>query len=571
MKILALASAVACLAALGQVPSEDARWRAVEGTRFAYPMPVYASRAEWEARKARLKKQILAAAGLLPMPRRGPVHAEIFSRLDRDGYSIEKVALETMPGYYLGGNLYRPRGKQGKFPGVLTPHGHWKHGRLENTDLGSIPGRSINLARQGYVVFAYDMVGYNDTKQTPHAFGSPEEQLWNFGPLSLQLWNSLRAADFLASLPDVDAGRLAATGASGGGTQTFLLAAVDDRIRADVPVNMVSGIMQGGSPCENAPGLRHDTFNVDFAAMMAPRPMLLVSATGDWTKNVPKIEYPAIRKVYELYGAASQVRVVQFDSPHNYHRGSREAMYTFFGKVLLAGNGDPVMEQPFTVEKDEDMLVWSGRAMPANALPGEDAVFAAWRRLTQVARPDREALRYALSVENPARVLSVRDGESITLSRPGREDRVPGIYLKGKGIPLLVVDSEGAAAARATVPANGRPVLYLDAWNTGAARGERYTAADHFYTFQRTDSQNRVQDILTALAWLRTTTKGPVELQGVSDGILWSAFAAAVYDGRARLADRPEAAGTDEDMLRGFFVPGIQRVGGLKAALALAR
>ncbi|MCC6364638.1 MAG: acetylxylan esterase [Bryobacterales bacterium] len=570
MKNLVLALALPCLAAFGQVPAEDARWKAVEGTRFAYPMPIYASRAEWEARKAHLKKQILAAAGLLPMPRRGPVHAEVFGRLDRDGYSIEKVALETMPGYYLGGNLYRPRGKQGKFPGILTPHGHWKHGRLENTDLGSIPGRSINLARQGYVVFAYDMVGYNDTRQTPHAFGSPEEQLWNFGPMGLQLWNSLRAADFLASLPDVDTRRLAATGASGGGTQTFLLAAVDDRIRDDVPVNMVSGIMQGGSPCENAPGLRHDTFNVDFAAMMAPRPMLLVSATGDWTKNVPKIEYPAIRKVYELYDAASQVQVVQFDSPHNYHRGSREAMYTFFGKVLLA-NGDPVEEQPFTVETDEDMLVWSGRAMPANALPGEDAVFAAWRKLTQVARPDRETMRFALSVENPAQVLSVQDGESIALSRPGREDRVPGIYLKGKGVPLLVVDSEGAAAARATVPANGRPALYLDAWNTGSARGERYTDADHFYTFQRTDSQNRVQDILTALAWLRTTTKGPVELLGVSDGVLWSAFAAAVYDGRVRLADRPEAAAADEDMLRGFFVPGIQRVGGLKAALELAR
>ncbi len=572
MKNMALALAAACLAAMGQVPSEDARWRAVEGTNFAYPMPVYASRAEWEARKTHLRKQILASAGLLPMPRRGPVRADIFGRIDRDGYSIEKVALETMPGYYLGGNLYRPRGKQGKFPGVLTPHGHWKHGRLENTDLASIPGRSINLARQGYVVFAYDMVGYNDTRQTPHAFGSRVEQLWNFGPLGLQLWNSLRAADFLASLPDVDAGRLGATGASGGGTQTFLLAAVDDRIRADVPVNMVSGIMQGGSPCENAPGLRHDTFNVEFAAMMAPRPMLLVSATGDWTRNVPAIEFPAIRKVYELYGAAGQVQTVQFDSPHNYHRGSREAMYTFFGKTLLAGNGASVKEQPFTVERDEDMLVWSGRAMPANALRGEDAVFAEWRKLTRVAKPDREAMRFALSVENPAKVLSERDGEFIALSRPGREDRVPGIYLKGKGIPLLVIDSEGGAAARATVPANGRPALYLDAFNTGSARGERNTEAAHFLTFQRTDSQNRVQDILTALAWLRTTTKGPVELLGVGDGALWSVFAAAVYDGKLRLTESPEGfEGTDAEMTGRFFVPGIQRVGGWKAALALSR
>ena len=94
------------------------------------------------------------------------------------------------------------------------------------------------------------------------------------------------------------------TGESGGGTQTFLLTAVDDRVKYSFPVNMISAIMQGGSQYENAPGLRLDTFNVEFGAMMAPRPMLMVAATGDWTRNTRREEYPAVRAVYELYDRA---------------------------------------------------------------------------------------------------------------------------------------------------------------------------------------------------------------------------------------------------------------------------
>ncbi len=566
MKPLCLLLAVSAMA---EVPSKDARWDAVEGTRYSFAMPNARTKPEWEQRRAHLRKQVQAAAGLLPMPRREAVQATVFEKLERDGYSIEKVYVETLPGYYLGGNLYRPRGKQGKFPGVLTPHGHWKNGRLEHTDLASVPGRAINLARQGYVVFAYDMVGYNDTKQTPHAFGSGREHLWSFHPFALQTWNSLRAADFLASLPDVDAGRLAMTGASGGGTQTFILAAIDERIGVDVPVNMISASMQGGSPCENAPGLRHDTTNVEIGALMAPRPMLLVSATGDWTKNVPLIEFPVIRQIYSLYDAVSRVEVVQFDSPHNYHQRSREAMYAFFSKHVLHRDAGPVAEQPFTVEKAEDMLVWHGRELPPGAASYEQ-VFEAWKKTTAADTPDREALRYALSVEIPAQVLSHRVGDQVKLSRAGRWDLVRGIFRDGVGAPVLAVHPDGAEAARQTESAAGRPVLWIDAWGTGEAKGSRDTKANHFYTFHRTDAQNRVQDILTAVAWLRGLYREPVEIVGIGEAAVWAVFAAAADGGALRLrADAADFDGSDEAFERRFFVPGIQRVGGWKAALAL--
>ena len=263
--------AFACLA--GSLLAADARNVDLRHTDFHFTMPKYGSLPEWEARKAQLRRQILVAAGLYPLHEKMPLKPLISGRIEREGYSIEKVALETMPGYYLGGNLYRPLHPKGKVPAILTPHGHWTYGRLENSEGYSGQALGINLALQGYVAFGYDMVGYNDTLQTEHRFTSPTYQLWSFTPLGLQLWNSIRALDFVESLPEVDGHRLAVTGASGGGTQTFLLAAVDDRVHAAAPVNMVSFIMQGGCPCENAPGLRVGTSNVEIAAMMAPRPM----------------------------------------------------------------------------------------------------------------------------------------------------------------------------------------------------------------------------------------------------------------------------------------------------------
>ncbi|HWQ52537.1 MAG TPA: hypothetical protein VN442_02555, partial [Bryobacteraceae bacterium] len=227
-----------------QVPSQDARTTTVPNTDTHFRMPAYRTLAEWEARKEHLRKQILSAAGLLPMPAKSPLNPQVFGRIQGPGYTIEKVLLETLPGYWLGGNLYRPAGKNGPFPAIASPHGHWNYGRLEHSANGSIPARCINLARQGHIVLAYDMVGYNDTIQTPHAFGGKREQLWAFGPLGLQLWNSIRVVDFLVGLPDVDPARIGATGASGGGTQTFLLTAVDDRVKFSAPVNMISAIMQ---------------------------------------------------------------------------------------------------------------------------------------------------------------------------------------------------------------------------------------------------------------------------------------------------------------------------------------
>lgn len=581
MRFFLLAAVAGSLVA--QVPASDVRNRAVPSTDTHFTMPKYDSLSEWTARTAYLRRQILSAAGLYPLPEKTPLRPQVFGRIENGDYSIEKVLLEPMPGFFLGGNLYRPT-RNGKFPAVLSPHGHWRHGRLENTPACSVPARCINLARQGYVVFAYDMVGYNDTRQIGHSFGGKSEQLWNFGPLGIQLWDSIRAADFLLSLPYVDDDRLACTGASGGGTQTFLLTAIDDRVRYAAPVNMVSAIMQGGDTCENAPGLRWNTFNVEIAAMMAPRPMLMVSATGDWTRNTPQEEFPAVRRIYRLFGKENEVENVHVDAGHNYNRQSREAVYRFLARKMLKDD-DPrkYSEKDFRVEKDEDMLAVNGRSLPAGALT-YDQLFSHWKAMSRRQadsiidrRMMRERLMLAFGAEWPAKVWSETDGQRIALSRLGRGDRVPGLWHAGIGNPVLIVHPDGAAAARRLPAAEraieaGRPLLAIDAFQTGEAVAPRDESHRHFLAFNLTADANRVQDILTALAFLRSQNRGRIELMGHDRAAAWCVFAAALAPLSLRVAaDLGEFRGSDEDYIKNFFVPGIQRAGGLDAALALTR
>src|SRR5262249_9553954 len=251
--------------------------------------------------------------------------------------------------FYLAGNLYRPLGHgAGPFPAILNPHGHWSNGRMADTPDGSIAARCISFARQGMVAFSYDMVGFNDTffpdygvvpsadfyKRHNRFATNRVNLLWNISLMGLQTWNSVRALDFLISLPDVDRSRLACTGESGGGTQTFMLGALEDRLAAQAPIVMVSHTMQGGCLCENAPGLRVEYSNMEIAASAAPRPQLLVAATGDWTKDTLTVEGPAIRHIYELLHAADRFSFFRFDFDHNYNQTSREAVYEWLAPRL---------------------------------------------------------------------------------------------------------------------------------------------------------------------------------------------------------------------------------------------
>jgi dienelactone hydrolase len=585
--------------------------------------PRFDSADAWRERARRLRDQVQAAAGLLPMPERTPLNAQVFDRVEQGGFSVEKVYFESYPGFFCTGNLYRPRGDAHRppFPAVLCPHGHWNYGRLEHApdDLNgcSVPQRAMNLALQGFVVFAYDMVGYNDSFQVPHNFGRDPAALWGLSReglrlhlwgvslLGLQLWNSIRAVDFLLSLPDVDAEHIGVTGASGGGTQTFLLAAVDDRIKASAPVNMVSHFMQGGCVCENAPNLRIDTDNMEIAALSAPRPLLLVSATGDWTRDSDRIEYPAIRDIYRHLGAADGVSHEQFPYLHNYNRHSREAVYTFFARWLKKDSpaGRVVERGEFHVDPGR-LLVFSRRAKPPGAKSADqlaeflvgsarEAVKSTWPR-------DREGLeryrgifgpayRAALLAESPdARDLrwwksgEARSGrQTVVIQRRSARDRVRGVLVSGSGRvarAALVVNPEGSAATVESPLARelarrGFALLALDPFQCGEARdAHRETKVEFFTTYNRTDDMQRVQDILTAASFLEAVLR-PKEIAVVGEGMagLWCLLARPLLSSSiVTVADATGfESGSDEAYLEKLYVPLLRRAGDFASAAFL--
>ena len=600
--------AVAFLASVllpARLVAQDAR-NTILTSRTHYTMPVFASREAWLDRAAFLRKQILASAGLLPMPEKRPLNPQVFGRLERDGYTIEKVLLETLPGFYLGGNLYRPLGRQGPFPGIASPHGHWQYGRLENTALVSVPGRAINLAKQGFVVFSYDMIGQNDTNQIPHHWGDERDDLWSIGPMGIQLWNSIRAVDFLTSLSDVDPNRIGVTGASGGGTQTFFLMAVDDRVKAAAPVNMISATSQGGV-CENAPNLRAgwtDFSNMVVGALMAPRPLLLVSASGDWTTATPKEVFPAIQSIYRLLGAETGVENVHLDYPHNYNKDSREAVYKFFNARLL-NNTAPVPEQTFRVEFPNDLLALFGRERPASAIKDLDQFVENQirdaRAMTARLQPRdaatlataREAftewLTFSLLASRPKagdlrseRKEAVPMGERLSIGRNGKGDQIPAVWLAPSKInpdmtPTLVVHPEGNAWALKsplvkTLLNRGGVVMSIDAFQTGSAVAPRDTSNRAYLHFNQTNDANRVQDILTALEYLRSRSKSrTVNLVGLELAGVWSYFARTLAgEGVNLAADLAQfAADADAEYQKKFFIPGVRKAGDFHAASVL--
>lgn len=350
----------------------------------------WGDRDSWERRARQIRENILKGLYWDHMPKiEGNFNPIIHSRKEMDGYVVENIALESFPGFYITGNLYTPAKPKEKNPAILSPHGHVSDKRL----MEDVQKRCAVFARMGAIAFAYDMVGFAESTQINHRM--PIAAL-------LQTWNSTRVLEYLLSRPDVDPEKIGMTGGSGGGTQTFLLTAIDERITAAAPVVQVSAHFFGGCVCESgmpihkSPGLQ--TNNVEFAALAAPRPLLLVSNGSDWTRNTPRIEYPYIRSVYALYDAEHKAEHVHlFDQGHDYAYSKRTAVYPFFAyhlglnyKSIPYDNG---FDESFVTVLPPEMLHVFDEAhpRPSDALIGDEAVMAYLGFKYKAPEPDNHA------------------------------------------------------------------------------------------------------------------------------------------------------------------------------------
>jgi dienelactone hydrolase len=341
--------------------------------RFA---ATYHNRGEWERRAERIRQGIIQGAGLTRFKANTPLKPIIHSKRVYDGYTVENVAFESMPGFFVTGNLYRPLKKQSSYAVILSPHGHGNTPPRFGADAQK---RCASMARMGAIVFIYDMVGFGESNQCMHKH--PQA-------LALQLHNSMRALDFLLAQPGADPKRVGVTGESGGGTQTFLLTALDKRVAVAVPVVMVSAHFFGGCTCESGMPIHksrdHQTSNVEIAALAAPRPLLLISDGKDWTKNNPQVEYPYIRNVYRLYGKEGNVENLHLpDEGHDYGFSKRKGAYAFLARHLnlslnnIENKQGQIDEGFVTVEQRPAMEVFTAQhPRPAYAVTGDEQVTA---------------------------------------------------------------------------------------------------------------------------------------------------------------------------------------------------
>jgi len=494
--------------------AEDIRLQPLKDLNGYFPFAPPRSLPEWEQRKEYVRRQILVAAGLWPMPTKTPLNAVIHGQIDCDGYTVEKVYFESAPGFFVTGNLYRPKNIQGRVPGVMFAHGHRENARLyltpDDTLRKSIAdgaerferaGRSTyqsqcrQLARMGCVVWQWDMLGDSDSiqlsRQVVHGFAkqrpemnatenwglySPQAEAHCQNIMGLHTLNAVRGLDFLLSLPEVDPQRTAVTGGSGGGTQSMILAAIDDRIQLSFPVVMVSTAMQGGCTCENASLLRVNTGNIEFAALFAPKPQGMNSA-DDWTKEMAAKGFPELQQLYALYGKQDNVYLKRGEHfPHNYNAVTRSAFYTFLNKHFKLGSPAPVIETDFDPLPPDQLTVWDDEhPAPKAADPEFERRLLAWftedaqqqvlaaaataNGLQQVIRPAVEVLigrtlanagdvEWKLQDEQDRGEFLERAGTLLNKTY-GEEVKVVGLCPKqGNGRVVVWLDNQGVAALR---------------------------------------------------------------------------------------------------------------------------
>ncbi len=518
----------------------------------------------WQKRADDVRLQLRVALGLLPYPQLDPVQPRIYGKREMRGYSVEKCTFESLPGLIVTGTLYRPAtvAEGQKIPAVLCPHGHWTDARFfatndvsqllasgaerfENAAANHYQARCVQLARMGCVVYQYDMLGNADSQQITlaraHQFAKQStedernDQGWLlYSPLAeshaqsvmgLQTLATQRAIDMLLSLPEVDANRIAITGASGGGTQTFIAAVIDPRISLAFPAVMVSTGMQGGCTCENCSLLRTGTGNVEMAALFAPKPLGLTAA-DDWTRTMPEDGFPQLQQLYALYGKKENVALFpSLHFGHNYNHVSRVSMYGWINDHFSLGLKKPVLESDFELLKKDDLTVWNAEhPTPPGGEVFERQLLKLW---ADILDSQLTGLKNGDAKQNQELAQILRDGWRVVLGL------TTGTALETQPALLEKVadgaDGDDAAKAAIRLSISGGPVYRYQPTITEQplVRTDRL-AASYTYGYNLSQFSRRSQQLALALLGL-ADQHSDATIQIHADGANAALTAAAVF------------------------------------------
>jgi dienelactone hydrolase len=448
--------------------------------------------AAWERHVAATRRRFRESLG--PLPQRTPLRVERSRVLERDGYTVETLLVETQPDFFVPANLYLPARRPAPAPGVLNAVGHWQHSKAQDVE----QARCAGLARKGYVALIWDPLGqgerfqYRDAAGALWAGAATEQHAAVCDPafligstvIATMLWDGVRLLDYLAARPEVDAGRLGCTGVSGGGTYTMFLGAFDDRLKATVPVCSTSTLermhRQGqiGEPCQ-APWRSYpdglDT--ADLLLAHAPAALRIIGTSRDFFPLAGLRDAALqVQDGYAALGYPGRSDLCVVDAGHDYNREQRELMYAWFGRWL--GNDAPVAEDPF--EPEDPATLWctaSGqlltdgrgrtapdlvRALAARLIPAPAAVetaaaagaerervrAAARRRLGPIPAPDGappRALPGGAVDGVPVERLVLQARMDVPL--PALLFRPPGPVAGGRAPAVVLLDDRGKDAA----------------------------------------------------------------------------------------------------------------------------
>ncbi len=513
-------------------------------------------------------------------PERGDLSARVVSRVRKRGYTIENVVFESRPGLLVAGNLYLPEGG-GPHPAVLQVHGHYPHGRYEH----HVQALAATLARAGIAVLAVDTVGYGDRRFQGHREGAWLLAVGMSLP-GLILWDNVRALDYLTSREDIDAERIGVTGSSGGGNQTMYLAALDERVRVAVPVASAEvfedQVVSGRCYCECVPGMLRFANASDVLALIAPRPLMIVSGVYDEVFPVLRARraFLRVRKVYEMLGAADRLAYVEVYAGHGYTHEMRLAAYRWLTR-WLKGAEEQLSEDGLELEPPESPAL---RCLAGPA--GETVASIYARRARQLAAGRSLGPEEWLQLLPELRRALVEDvfggmpEERAAVERLGRES-VGGLEVERLAlrteldvvVPVAVVRGEGAEGGRYLVylsPEGASSALrapavreWLEAGGAVAAveyRGSGQTAGDEEAALKnsivvgRHILGSRVFDVLRATDLLfREGAADEVHIYGEREAAVVALFAAALDErvASARAVSMPSTLQSDA----GFAYP----------------
>ena len=305
-----------------------------------YLSSLYNNKEQWEARRDTLRKEVrqrleldkfLDSCVTVPTAKSSGTKERpvILSKIRKhDGYTTQNICIELTPGQHLFGTIYASL-KKGKHALIVCPDGHWpyRYRKDEQQRLGT-------LARMGAICVDFDLYGWGESEkevgEAAHHTSRAHVYQAACGYILLD-W-------MLSHRKDIDPERVGVMGGSGGGTHTVLLSLLDDRVTASAPVVHLASHFDGGCPCESGKPVQLSaggTCEPELAAVIAPKPLLIVSDDGDWTSSVPYLEFPYLQRIYGFYGAQDKVRNVHLPNErHDFKENKRQAVYDFFIDVF---------------------------------------------------------------------------------------------------------------------------------------------------------------------------------------------------------------------------------------------